>query len=117
LPFCCWGLIFSVRRFGYKIQQVAAESRNVAREALVDQEIHRGQRCAWILATRIQLAAGNKPGQLLSAISNASPVAELSPSRGSSALVNYAAMVDFRQDLPKALDDAVNKLSSSLAGV
>ncbi|WP_373224933.1 hypothetical protein [Enterobacter cloacae complex sp. ESBL7] len=117
LPFCCWGLIFSVRRFGYKIQQVAAESRNVAREALIDQEIRRGQRCAWILATRIQLAAGNKPGQLLSAISKASPVAELSPSRGSSAQVNYAAMIDFRQDFPKALDDAVNKLSSSLAGV
>ncbi len=117
LPFCSWGLIFSVRRFGYKIQQVAAESRNMAREALIDHETRRGQRCAWILATRIQTAAGNKPGQLLSAISKAAPVAELSPSRGSSAPVNYAAMVDFRQDLSKALDDAVNKLTSSMTGV
>lgn len=117
MPFCVWGLIFSVRRFGYKVRQVAAESRNVAREELIDHEIRRGQRCAWILATRIQTAAGNKPGQILSAISKAAPVAELSPSRGSSAPVNYAALADFRQDLSKALDDAVNKLTSSVAAV
>ncbi|EFE7560763.1 hypothetical protein F9S82_26275, partial [Escherichia coli] len=47
LPFCTWGLIFGLRRFAYKAGQVGAESRNVEREALIDSEILRGQRCAW----------------------------------------------------------------------
>lgn len=46
LPFCTWGLIFGLRRFVYKAEQVATESRNVEREALIDSEILRGQRCA-----------------------------------------------------------------------
>lgn len=53
LPFCTWGLIFGLRRFAYKAEQVGAESRNVEREALIDSEILRGQRCAWILGTHI----------------------------------------------------------------
>lgn len=40
------GLIFGLRRFAYKAEQVGAESRNVEREALIDSEILRGQRCA-----------------------------------------------------------------------
>ncbi len=33
LPFCTWGLIFGLRRFAYKAEQVGAESRNVRKRA------------------------------------------------------------------------------------
>lgn len=74
LPFCTWGLIFGLRRFAYKAEQVGAESRNVEREALIDSEILRGQRCAWILGTHIQAPAGNKADDLLKAMKVAAPL-------------------------------------------
>lgn len=46
LPFCLWGLLFSLRRFAYKAEQVGAESRNVEREALIEREICRGSAVA-----------------------------------------------------------------------
>jgi hypothetical protein len=58
-----------------------AESRNVEREALIDSEILRGQRCAWILGTYIQSPAGNKADDLLKAMKVAAPVIDFSPKR------------------------------------
>lgn len=77
LPFCTWGLIFGLRRFAYKAEQVGAESRNVEREALIDSEILRGQRCAWILGTHIHAPVGNKADDLLKAMKVAAPVLKI----------------------------------------
>lgn len=98
LPFCVWGLLFSLRRFAYKAEQVAVESRNTAREKLMEREIFRGQRCAWILGYHVQHFAGNHPDELVKAIQRAVPVAEVSTPRGSESAVRYAALAAFQTD-------------------
>lgn len=117
LPFCAWGLIFSLRRFAYKAGQIAAESRNVEREKLIESEIHRGQRCAWILGTYIQTSVGNKSGDLLSAIAHSAPLVELFQPRGSSTPVRYAALTDFQNDLAAELKRIVSKLSGRIQDI
>ena len=110
LPLCTWGLIFGLRRFAYKAEQVGAESRNVQREALIDSEILRGQRCAWILGTYIQAPAGNKTDDLLEAMKVAAPAIDFSRPRGCDKPVRYAALTEYQADLTKALTAAVPEL-------
>jgi len=112
LPFCTWGLLFSLRRFAYKAEQVGAESRNVEREALIDSEILRGQRCAWILGTQIEAPGGKKAGELLKAIKFAAPAIDFSRPRGCDKPVRYAALTEYQTDLSKALKAAVTKLTT-----
>ncbi|MEP8671065.1 hypothetical protein ABKV27_03070 [Enterobacter hormaechei] len=112
LPFCTWGLLFGLRRFAYKAEQVGAESRNVEREALIDSEILRGQRCAWILGTHIQAPAGNKADDLLKAMKVAAPAIGFSRPRGCDKPVRYAALTEYQTDLTKALKAAVTKLTT-----
>lgn len=112
LPFCTWGLIFGLRRFAYKAEQVGTESRNVEREALIDSEILRGQRCAWILGTYIQSPAGNKTDDLLEVMKVAAPYIDFSHPRGCDKPVRYAALTEYQTDLSKALKAAVIKLTA-----
>jgi hypothetical protein len=93
-----------------------AESRNVEREALIDSEILRGQRCAWILGTYIQSPAGNKADDLLKAMKVAAPVIDFSRPRGCDKPVRYAALPEYQTDLTKALKAAVNKLTTRVEG-
>ncbi|MEZ6876738.1 hypothetical protein [Enterobacter sp. KBR-315C3_2022] len=112
LPFCTWGLIFGLRRFAYKAEQVGAESRNVERKALIDSEILRGQRCAWILGTYIQSPAGNKTEDLLEVMKVAAPSIDFSHPRGCDKPVRYAALTEYQTDLSKALKAAVTKMTT-----
>ncbi|UAK89183.1 hypothetical protein [Enterobacter ludwigii] len=112
LPFCTWGLLFGLRRFAYKAEQVGAESRNVEREALIHSEILRGQRCAWILGTYIQSPAGNKTDDLLEVMKLAAPAIDFSHPRGCDKPVRYAALTEYQTDLSKALKAAVTKLTT-----
>ncbi|ELN9421824.1 MULTISPECIES: hypothetical protein [Enterobacter] len=112
LPFCTWGLLFGLRRFAYKAEQVGAESRNVEREALIDSEILRGQRCGWILGTHIQAPAGNKTDDLLEVMKLAAPAIDFSHPRGCDKPVRYAALTEYQTDLSKALKAAVTKLTT-----
>ena len=96
---------------------MGAESRNVQREALIDSEILRGQRCAWILGTYIQSPAGNKADDLLKAMKVAAPVIEFSHPRGCDKPVRYAALPEYQTDLTKALKAAVNKLTTRVEGI
>ena len=112
LPFCIWGLLFGLRRVAYKAEQVGAESRNVEREALIDSEILRGQRCAWILGTHIQSPAGNKADDLLEAMKAAAPTIDFSRPRGCEKPVRYAALTEYQTDLTKALKAAVTKITT-----
>ncbi|HGU4635108.1 TPA: hypothetical protein ACHYK7_RS28315, partial [Escherichia coli] len=97
--------------------QVGAESRNVEREALIDSEILRGQRCAWILGTYIQSPAGNKADDLLEAMEVAAPAIDFSHPRGCDKPVRYAALPEYQTDLTKALKGAVNKLTTRVEGI
>lgn len=117
LPFCTWGLLFGLRRVAYKAEQVGAESRNVNRDALIDSEILRGQRCAWILGTHIQAPAGNKTGELLEAMKVAAPAIDFSRPRGCDKPVRYAALTEYQADLTKALKAAVSKLTTRVEGI
>jgi hypothetical protein len=117
LPFCTWGLIFSLRRFAYKAEQVAAESRDVEREALIESEIQRGQRCAWILGTHIQTPAGNKASDLLEAMKLAAPAIDFSRPRGSDKPVRYSALTEYQTDLPKVLKATMTKLTTRVEGI
>ncbi|TGB61469.1 hypothetical protein FEK41_22535 [Escherichia sp. E4694] len=117
LPFCTWGLIFGLRRVAYKAEQVGAESRNVDREALIDSEILRGQRCAWILGTYIQAPAGNKTDDLLEAMKAAAPAIDFSRPRGCDKPVRYAALTEYQADLTKALTAAMTKLTTRVEGI
>ena len=117
LPFCTWGLIFGLRRFAYKAGQVGAESRNVEREALINSEILRGQRCAWILGTYIHSPAGNKADDLLEAMEVAAPAVDFSHPRGCDKPIRYAALPEYQTDLTKALKGVVNKLTTRVEGI
>lgn len=117
LPFCTWGLLFSLRRIAYKAEQVGAESRNVEREALINSEILRGQRCAWILGTHIQAPAGNKPDDLLEAMKFSAPAIDFSCPRGCDKPVRYAALPEYQTDLTNALNAAVTKLTTRVEGI
>ncbi|HBR1696479.1 TPA: hypothetical protein L9M21_005210 [Klebsiella quasipneumoniae subsp. quasipneumoniae] len=108
LPFCLWGLLFSLRRFAYKAEQVGAESRNVEREALIDRETRRGQRCAWILDTCVQHFSGNSPGALVRALNHTVTASEASTPRGSRTAVRYAALASFQSDLDTELISATS---------
>lgn len=117
LPFCFWGLIFSVRRFAYKVGQVGVESRNLAREALIESEICRGQRCAWILGSFVQMTPGAKPGEILAAITQSVPLADISHPRGGGTPVRYCAMKKFQTDFAAELSDAVSGLSTHVRDI
>lgn len=110
LPFCLWGLLFSLRRFAYKAEQVGAESRNVEREALINRETCRGQRCAWILDTCVQHFSGNTPGALVKAVNRAVPASDTSTPRGSKSAVRYAALASFQKGLDTELISATSTL-------
>lgn len=110
LPFCFWGLLFSLRRFAYKAQQVGAESRNVEREALIDRETCRGQRHAWILDACVQHFAGSSPGALVKALDYTVLASEASTPRGSRTAVRYAALTSFQTDLETELISATSTL-------
>lgn len=111
LPFCLWGLIFSLRRFAYKAGQVAAEARNVEREKLIDNEIRRGQRCAWILGCHIQTPAASTPAALLESWSRTIPMFDLALPRGGSSPVRYAALPELQENFSDRLMTAISWLA------
>lgn len=117
LPFCIWGLIFGVRRFAYKAEQVGAESRNVEREFLIEREILRGQRCAWILGTFVQTPSGNKVSELLTAMTRSVPVLDFSHPRGCEKPVRYAAMTAYQTNLASEVKSIVTKLTARIEGI
>ncbi|QWZ47949.1 hypothetical protein [Enterobacter bugandensis] len=112
LPFCSWGLMFGLRRFAYKAEQVGAESRNVEREALIEREIQRGQRSAWILGTLVQTPAGNKASELLKAMDRAAPLIDFSRPRGCGKPVRYAAITAFQTNMAGELKSTITRLTS-----
>lgn len=117
MPFCTWGLIFSLRRFAYKAEQVGAESRNVEREKLIEREIKRGQRCTWILGTLVQTPSGNKVSELLTAMTRSAPVIDFSQPRGCEKPVRYAALTAFQPNLASELKATLTKLSTRVIGI
>ncbi|MBQ0326230.1 hypothetical protein J9231_00015 [Providencia rettgeri] len=111
LPICCWGLAFGARRMAYKMQQVAASTWNDERESLIQSEIKRGQRFAYLLEAYIETPAGQGANRSLGAINKSIPFVALQPSRSSNQLVRYAPLAAFDQpDLMLMLTDCINNI-------
>lgn len=114
LPFCVWGLIFSLRRFAYKIDQVGTEARNTEREKLLKSEIRRGQRCAWILGTAIQMKGGGDVTALLNIIGNKIPQSELTTLPDGRGKVHYSAIPGLQHSPETVIPELISRLVSQL---
>lgn len=114
LPFCFWGLIFSLRRFAYKIDQVGTEARNAERENLLAAETRRGQRCAWILVSGVQMKGGGDVTALLNVIDNKIPQSELTLLPDGRGKVHYAAIPNLQHSPKTLIPDLISRLVSQL---
>lgn len=65
LPLLLWGMVFVVRRGGYKLLSVGSESANQARDRRLRIETERGQRFAWFIGEYLinALEEGHQPTQ------------------------------------------------------
>ncbi len=119
LPLCVWGLIFSLRRFAYKIDQVGTEARNNEREKLLAAETRRGQRSAWILGTGVQMKGGSDVSSVLNIIENKIPQSELTTLPEGRGKVPYSAIRGLQDSpetvIPDLISRAVSQLQTTLS--
>ncbi|KEY57886.1 hypothetical protein [Serratia sp. DD3] len=114
VPFCLWGLLFGIRRFGYKCDQVWAASWDRERAQLLEQETRRGQRFAWLLHAGVTTQLGSGADKLLNAVEAATALAVQLPRQGSVPL-RHARLAGF--DDNRRVDDferAINTIASRL---
>lgn len=115
LPFCLWGLIFSIRRFGYKCDQVWATSWDRERAQLLEQETTRGQRAAWVLNTGVITPLGRGSEKLLNAVKSATSQLTVQKPRSGGAPVRHARLPGFQDQSPSQdLEVALKTLTSQM---
>jgi hypothetical protein len=115
LPFCFWGLIFSLRRFGYKCDQVWAASWDRERALLVDQETTRGQRAALVINTGVVTQFGSGPEKLLSAVKSAAIQLSMQPPRVGDIPIRHSRLPGFQEkQQPQDFDEALKTIISQL---
>lgn len=122
LPFCLWGLIFSIRRFGYKCDQVWATSWDRERSQLLEQETARGQRAAWVLNSGIITQLGSGSEKLLKAIKSAESQLNVQIPRSGGMPVRHSRLPGFydqqqSQDLDLALKTIASHIKPVLAKI
>lgn len=98
-PICIWGISFGFRRIAYKADQVWAESWNTDRNRLWNEEISRGQRTAWLVASGVITQGGSSTDQLLSAIKTASPIMQVQKTREGSGNIRHSKLPGFEKSL------------------
>nr|WP_154325190.1 PrgI family protein [Pantoea sp. 201603H] len=108
LPFCFWGLLFSFRRIGYKIEQNGEAGWNYECGVIENDEISRGKRFAWILDSYVQTQAGRGVGSLLAAIEQGIPLMNTVKPRVGNIAVRHSRLTEFDGN-PDALEEALNK--------
>jgi hypothetical protein len=121
-PFCSWGLLFSIRRFGYKCDQVWAAAWDSERALLLEQETTRGQRSAWILNNGIITQLGTGLAKLLTAIKSADSQLNVQITRAGGKPVRHSRLPGFHdqqqsQDLEEAVKTLVGQLKPVLAEI
>jgi hypothetical protein len=118
LPVCLWGLFFSLRRFGYKCDQVWASSWNREREQLLEREITRGQRAVSVLKVGVVTQLGSGPEKLLHAVMASTSQLTMQPPRAGGAPVRHTRLADFQhKQQAHDLDIAVKTLVSQIKPV
>lgn len=115
LPFCLWGLMFSIRRLGYKCDQVWATSWDRERFLLLEQETTRGQRAAWVLNSGAITQLGSGLEKLLKAIKSAEPQLNVQIPRSGGMPVRHSRLPGFHdQQQSQDLDVAVKTIASQI---
>lgn len=118
IPICIWGGLFGGRRIAYKADQVWAESWNSDRNALWHNEITRGQRSAWLIASGIITQAGGRADKILSAITSLSPIAVVQKTREGRSLIRHSKLAGFEKPSQrKEFTEAVKTLIAQLEPV
>lgn len=117
LPLCCWGLLFCLRRFAYKTEQVGAASWNQERAALIRRETLRGQQPAWILGSRIEMRAGQDAESVNDTLQHAVPVLEMLPQTTYSPPLHYAALPHYAASDSAERSDFIGPLTAWVADI
>lgn len=118
LPFCLWGLLLSIRRFGYKCDQVWAAAWDSERALLLAQEIARGQRAAWVLNNGIITQIGIGQEKLLKAIRSADCQLNVQIPRAGGTPVRHTRLPGFHDNQPsRDLEEAVKTIAGQLKPV
>ncbi len=97
VPACVWGILFGFRRIVYKADQVWAESWNADRNALWNEEIARGQRAAWLVASGVITQAGGRVDKILSAIKSSSPIVQVQKDREGRSNIRHSKLPGFER--------------------
>lgn len=122
LPFCLWGLLFTLRRFSYKCDQVWAASWNRERQELLAKETARGQRTARVLLTGVKTQSGSGTGKLLNAVKSSASQLDMQVPRTGALPVRHSRLAEFAderqsQDLDVEITNIVGQLKPVLAKI
>lgn len=118
LPFCLWGLVFSLRRFGYKCDQVWAASWDRERTQLLDQETTLGQRAARVLHAGVITQLGSGTEKLLNAIKSSAFPLSMQVPRAGGVPVRHSRLPGFDDKQPSQdLDAALKTIASQIKPV
>ncbi|QJT81790.1 hypothetical protein [Kosakonia sp. MUSA4] len=116
VPLCFWGIFFGLRRIAYKTDQVWAESWNASRNTLWNEEILRGQRYAWLIASGVITQSGSRTDKILSAIQSSSPVIQVQKTREGS-LVRHSKLPGFEEQQSAEFSEAIKTLITQIEPV
>ncbi|HDT2077485.1 MULTISPECIES: hypothetical protein [Enterobacter] len=116
VPFCLWGIFFGLRRIAYKTDQVWAESWNANRNALWNEEILRGQRSAWLIASGVITQSGSRTDKILSAIQSSSPIIQVQKTR-EGAQVRHSKLSGFEELQSTKFSEAIKTLITQIEPV
>ncbi|AGN85712.1 hypothetical protein H650_11205 [Enterobacter sp. R4-368] len=109
LPLCLWGMFFGLRRIAYKTDQVWAESWNANRKVLWNEEILRGQRFAWLIASGVTTQSGSRTDKILSAIQSSYPIIQVQKTRGGN-YVRHSKLPGFEECQSAEFCEAIKTL-------
>lgn len=116
LPLCMWGVLYNVRRIGYRAEQNGLAGWDYECRSITAAENARGKRFAWILDSYIQSQAGQGVGYLLTSMENGIPLTQPVKPRFGEILVRHSRLVDFDSNT-NALDDAIDKIAKRIGKI
>lgn len=122
VPVCTWGILFGFRRIIYKADQVWAESWNIDRNALWNEEITRGQRAAWVVASGVITQAGGRADKILSAIYSSSPIIQVQKIREGRGNIRHSKLSGFERlsqhtDFKESIKTLITQIEPVLAKI
>lgn len=102
VPVCICGILYGGRRIAYKSDQVWAESWNIDRNALWQDEITRGQRAGWLIASAVITQAGSRADKILSAITSSVPIVQVQKIRDGKSHIRHSRLDGFEKSSQSA---------------